>query len=54
MSKGLLSKRVAFLLILGVFIMLYASVTFHIPLLGNVGLVSYAVIVLSQTIKVDR
>ena len=48
MSKGLLSKKTEFLLILAVFVMLYASVTFDFPLLRNMGLGVYALLILSH------
>ena len=47
-KKSLVSKNAAFVLILAVFVLLYTSLTFHIPLLGNLGVGAYVLIALSQ------
>lgn len=46
-----MNKKSAFVLILGVFGLLYASVTFQASLPGYVGLAAYVFAALSQVVK---
>ncbi|HPF18675.1 MAG: hypothetical protein QM215_07695 [Bacillota bacterium] len=51
MGKVFSDKKLAFVMILIVFALLYASVSLQIPTLGYVGVIGYAVIALLQSIK---
>lgn len=46
-----MKKNVAFVVILIIFAILYASLNYDVPILRNVGIAGFVLVVLSQIIK---